>query len=93
MSLFNDLTIYYLVHLRWLASLCNDATLICNSYVASKKPACKCFININKDVYFRFRFSHLSMFTSSAASFLTTGYTGRYGPVFKDFHTNENAAY
>ena len=72
-----------------MASLCNG-TLLCNGCVAFEIAASKYFIN--KDMYFDFLFSHSLMLTNRATIISTTGYTGKYWSVVKDFYTNKIAA-
>ena len=63
-----------------MASVYNDTSL-CNGY-ATFLDVCKYFIN--KDVSFRFRFSHSLIFTKILC-FLMTGYTRKLQPAIKDF--------
>ena len=51
-----------------MTSLCNHTTSLCNGYGAFKKATCKCFIN--KDVYYRFRFSCSPKFANKVFIYL-----------------------
>ena len=83
-------------------SLCNGFTLQgfafqwlhfamarCYFAMAFEIAICKYFMN--KNLYFRFPFSRLPMFTK-LPPFLTTSDTWKYRRIVKDFYATENAA-
>ena len=67
-----------------MASFCNDTTSFCNCYSVFKRAVSKSFIN--KNVYFRFRFSRSAIFKNKATTFLEDGLYRKISPP------NENTA-